>query len=244
MRPPIGWVHDVRGTTAEGGAMKVKELMTTEVRTVSIDTPLKEVAAILAGEGISGLPVVDPAGGVVGVVSEADILYKERPRPPRRSGPLAVFFDGAVYDAVTKAAARTAGEAMTAPPITIGPDRVVAEAARLMTEHDVNRLPVVKGDELVGIVTRADLVRAFTRADEEIMREIREEVLRRALWLEPEAITVDVLKGEVALAGQLEGRSDVQLLQALVERVPGVVGVRSEVTWRVDDTKRRRVPAR
>lgn len=223
--------------TRKGGPMKVKELMTTDVRTVTVETPLKEVAAILAGEGISGLPVCD-GGRVVGVVSEADILFKERPRPRRRSGPLAWFLDADAFDAAMKGAARTAGEAMTEPPITIGPDRAVAEAARLMIERNVNRLPVVKGDVLVGIVTRADLVRAFTRSDEEIALEIREDLLRQALWVEPEAIAVTVSEGEVQLAGQLEGRSDVQLLETLVRRVPGVVAVSSELTWRVDDTKR------
>ena len=218
--------------------MKVKELMTTDVRTVGVDTPLKEVAEVLAGEGISGLPVVDEAGRVVGVVSEADILYKERPRPRRRSGPLAWFLDVEAYDAAVKGAARTAGEAMTEPPVTVGPDRAVAEAARLMIERGVNRLPVVRDGELLGIVTRADLVRAFTRSDEQVAAEIRDDVLRRALWLEPGVVDVAVEGGEVTLTGTLEGRSDSELLTTLVRRVPGVVGVHSEVGWRVDDTKR------
>lgn len=218
--------------------MKVKELMTTEVRTVTPETPLKEVASILAGGGISGLPVCDGDGRVVGVVSEADILYKEQARRRRRSGPFAWFTDAAAYDAVVKGAARSAGETMSEPPVTIGPERSVAEAARLMIERGVNRLPVVRGEELVGIVTRADLVRAFTRSDGEIAAEIREEILKRALWIEPETISVEVADGEVTLAGQLEGRSDAELLRTLVGRVPGVVAVHSEVGWRVDDTGR------
>jgi CBS domain-containing protein len=222
--------------------MKVKELMTESVRTVTPDTPLKEVAAILAEEGISGLPVVDEGGRVLGVVSEADILYKEQARRPRRSGPLSWFVDVGAFDAALKGAARTAGETMSEPPITIGPERSVAEAARLMIERHVNRLPVVKGETLVGIVTRADLVRAFTRTDTAVAEEIREEVLKRALWIDPAAVTVEVADGEVTLAGQLEGRSDAQLLLTLVGRVPGVVAVSSEVGWRVDDTKRSFAP--
>lgn len=223
--------------------MKVKELMTKSVRTVMPATPLKEVAEILAEEGISGLPVVDEQGHVLGVVSEADILYKEQARRPRRTGPLSWIADSAGFDAALKRAARTVGETMSKPPITIGPERSVAEAARLMIERKVNRLPVVKGEELVGIVTRADLVRAFTREDAVIAEEIRDEVLKRALWIDPADVTVEVERGEVTLAGQLEGRSDVQLLLTLVARVPGVVGVDSKVTWRVDDTKRSFVPA-
>jgi CBS domain-containing protein len=223
--------------------MKVKDLMTTGVRTVTPGTPLKEVAAILAEEGISGLPVCDDEGRVIGVVSEADILYKEQARRQRRSGPLGWFAEGQGFDAALKGAARTAGETMSEPPITIGPERAVAEAARLMIERNVNRLPVVRGEELVGIVTRADLVRAFTRSDGEIREEIREEVLKRALWIDPSAIGVEVADGEVTLTGQLEGRSDVQLLLTLVGRVPGVVTVHSEVGWRVDDTRRTFAPA-
>jgi CBS domain-containing protein len=223
--------------------MKVKELMTTEVRTVTPDTPLKEVASVLAEVGISGLPVVDEEGRVLGVVSEADILYKEQARRSRRSGPLAWFVDVGAFDAALKGAARTAGETMSEPAITIGPERSAAEAARLMIERNVNRLPVVRGEELVGIVTRADLVRAFTREDPVIAEEIREDVLKRALWVDPDAVTVEVADGEVTLTGGLEGRSDVQLLLTLVGRVPGVVSVHSEVTWRVDDTKRSFAPA-
>ena len=76
---------------------------------------------------------------------------------------------------------------MSAPALTIGPNRPVTEAANTMIEEGVNRLPVVDDDGvLIGIVTRADLVRAFVRSDEEVAREIREEVIRRTLWLEPD----------------------------------------------------------
>jgi CBS domain-containing protein len=218
--------------------MKVKELMTREVVTIPPETSLKEVAATLAREGVSGLPVCDVDGRVLGVVSEGDILYKEQSRPDRRGGPLARLVDGGWYAAAAKGAARTAGEAMTAPAVTIGPDRPVAAAARMMVERQVNRLPVVKDGQLFGIVTRADLVRAFTRSDDDVAAEIREHVLRRALWVEPGTIEVAVENGEVTLRGALESRSDVRLLSKLTARVPGVVTVRTSVRWRVDDTKR------
>ncbi|HUH15626.1 MAG TPA: CBS domain-containing protein, partial [Gaiellaceae bacterium] len=123
--------------------MKVKELMRTDVKTVTPGTPLKEVAALLAAERISGVPVCDERGGVLGVVSEGDILFKERGPRERHGGPLAWVIDTGVYAEAVKAAARTAGEAMTAPAVTIGPERSVTEAARLMLDREVNRLPVV-----------------------------------------------------------------------------------------------------
>jgi CBS domain-containing protein len=127
---------------------------------------------------------------------------------------------------------------MTSPPITIGSEKHVSEAARLMTENGIKRLPVVDVDgKLAGIVTRSDLVRAFARSDEEIEREIREDVLRHTLWIEDKGLDVRVERGEVTLSGELERRSDAELLPQFTGRVPGVVTVRSTLTWRWDDRK-------
>ncbi len=218
--------------------MNVRELMTAEVLTVSPESPLKDVAAILAEHGISGLPVCDAEGRVLGVVSEGDILFKEQGQRERHGGPLAWLVDGSRHKDTSKESARTAGEAMTSPAITITPDRPASAAARIMLDHGVNRLPVVRDGFLLGIVTGADLVRAFTRADEDIVTEIREDVLRRALWLEPDAVEITVLRGEVELAGEIEAKSDVEVLKKLVQRIPGVVSVSSYVLYRVDDLQR------
>lgn len=215
--------------------MKVEELMTKDAIAVARDTPLKEVGALLAEHRISGLPVVDADGVVLGVVSEADILVKEQGPESRHGGLFAWLLEGGRADQ-DKLAARTAGEAMTAPAITILARKHVSDAARLMTEHGIKRLPVVDGyDKLVGIVTRSDLVRAFARPDDQIEREIREEVTERMLWIEAPELEIAVERGEVTLTGELERRSDTELLPLFAARVPGVVGVRSELTWRWDD---------
>jgi len=211
--------------------MKVQEIMKSPVLTVGLDTPLKEVAALLAERGISGVPVVNDAGRVVGVVSEADILYKERAFDARRKGLLALLLEGAQGADVEKLNARTAGESMTVPPITIGPRRSVSEAAALMLDKGVNRLPVVDRDRLLGIVTRADLVRAFVRSDAEIAREIRDDVIMRALWIAPERVAVSVDRGEVQLSGEVETQAEAELVPKFVQRVPGVVSVLSKLTW-------------
>jgi CBS domain-containing protein len=102
-----------------------------------------------------------------------------------------------------------------------------------MTETGVNRLPVVTTDgRLVGIVTRADLVRAFVRADHVIAEEIHDDVLRRVLWLTPGMVDVEVHDGEVNLAGKLDTEAEVEVLEKLVAKVPGVVAVHSAVTFR------------
>ncbi|HUP31893.1 MAG TPA: CBS domain-containing protein [Gaiellaceae bacterium] len=218
--------------------MRVQEIMTTDVLTIGPEAPLKDVARILVEHRVSGIPVCDIERRVLGVVSEGDILYKSQARDGR-GGALAWLLDSGSASAAAKAAARTVDEAMTAPAITISPLRSVDEAARLMTEHGVNRLPVVAGGELVGIVTRADLVRAFTRSDAAIRDEIVEELLERTLWLEPGAVHVGVVGGHVRLAGRLQTRSDASLLERLVSRVAGVVSVEPELGWVVDDSTRK-----
>jgi CBS domain-containing protein len=214
--------------------MNVRDVMTSHVATVLPTTSLKEVATILAERGISGLPVVDEAGGVVGVVSEGDILFKERgPREPKRALPR-------LADSSRASADLKAGEAMTAPAKMIGPWRPVSAAAAQMLDESVNRLPVVDDQgRLVGIVTRADLVRAFVRPDAELEREIREDVLTRALLLETAGdVAVSVDGGKVTLDGFIGKRTDAELVAALVAKIPGVVEVASSIRWREDNTKR------
>jgi CBS domain-containing protein len=223
-------------TTERRNTVKVRDLMTTEVVTVGPETPLRDVARILADNRISGLPVVDAQGDVLGVVSEADIVMKAKGTEEGKGGFLSwLFLEG--VEAEDKLAARTAGEAMSAPAIVIEPDRPVHEAAATMTEMGVNRLPVVEDGKLVGLVTRADLVRAFTRSDAEILTEIREEVILRTFWIPPETVTVQVRDGLVTLVGRLETRFEAEALPRFVARVPGVVGVDSTLTWQFEDRK-------
>jgi CBS domain-containing protein len=121
---------------------------------------------------------------------------------------------------------------MSTPVVTIAPDRGVHEAASLMIDLSVNRLPVIEDRELVGIVTRADIVRAFTRTDAQIADEIRGEILEQTLWVEPGMVTMQVVDGAVLLAGEVESEADAELLPVLVARVPGVVSVRASLRAR------------
>ena len=220
--------------------MRIRDLMTKDVLTIGPEAPIKDVARILTEHRISGLPVCSIERHVLGVVSEADILYREYdPKEGQLRGPLGWLVDGVPdYAGYSKAKALTAGDAMTSPAVTIPPYETVAGAARLMTERRVNRLPVVQHGVLVGIVTRADLVRAFTRTDAELEREIREDLLRRTLWIDEGSVQVAVASGTATLTGGLQKRSDVELLERLVEGVPGVTAVRSSVAWRFDDKTR------
>jgi CBS domain-containing protein len=210
--------------------MKVRDIMTTNVFTATADMPLKEVATRMLEYGISGLPVVDEEQGVVGVLSETDILYKEM-TAPKRDGLVDWLVHYGEDPPTAKLNARTAGQAMTSPAVTITPRRSVAEAAELMLELGIDRLPVVDGRELIGIVTRADLVRAFTRKDEEIERELKREVLLGKLWIDPADVRVHVKDGYVTLEGRVDDEGVAEQILHFAQRVPGVVVVEPRLTW-------------
>lgn len=214
--------------------MTVEELMTKDVVTVSPEMSLKDVATLLIEKRISGVPVVE-GHKVVGVVSEGDILFKEQGHQLSDSGFFARLLFPPPPEEEAKLTARTAGDAMTSPPVTIDFYRQAAAAARLMIERGVNRLPVLRHEKLVGILTRADLVRAFTRPDQEVAREITDEIVGRAFWHPPESVKVDVKDGEVALSGEVENEAAAKGMPTAVERVPGVVSVSSTLTWRKED---------
>lgn len=207
--------------------MLVKDVMTVPAVTVRTDTALKEVALLLTEKRISGLPVVDAVGRLAGVVSEADILLVERGEPAPEAG----LFASRRRRGRTRSETKTAGDAMTSPAVTIGPDRSLTEAARVMIEAGVNRLPVVVEGKLLGIVTRADIVRAFVRPDVEIEGEIRDDAALRSHGIDPNALSVIVRAGQVELGGRVASSEDAALVERLVGGVVGVVGVDSRLTW-------------
>jgi CBS domain-containing protein len=209
--------------------MKVRDMMTSEVVTVTPQTPLKQVAELLVERGISGLPVVDGDGAVLGVVSEADFLEKESAEEPRKTAfPWVELFAGRHQPAqLQRAGARSAGEAMTSPAITIGPDAPLRQAAQTMSYRRVDRLPVVEDGHLVGIITRADLVRVFARSDDELRQQV--EYALRAV----DGLTVlGVRDGVVELAGTVQSEALMTTVRSLVEHIDGVVDVEDRnVTW-------------
>jgi CBS domain-containing protein len=205
----------------------VRDVMTTSVVAVRRDASFKEMAAILRSRRISAFPVLDDAGRVIGVVSESDLLVKE-----------AVQADSSSFLAAIrhiredeKAAGVTAGDLMTSPAVTIGPDASVEEAARVMYDRRVKRLPVVNAaGRLLGVLSRADVLAVFERPD----KVIRDEVLHRVLpgivqapWRDLE---VAVRDGIVTISGAPQSEQTVRAIVDAVRHVQGVVGVRNRLS--------------
>lgn len=216
--------------------MNVRDIMTTNPIGVAPDALLKEAARLMVRHKVSGLPVVDAAGRLRGIVTEADFLKQEadRDRPHGLSLLDALFGEGDIEASGVEKVA----EVMTADVVTITPDATVGEAARVMTARNVKRLPVVDLEgELVGIISRADVVNAFTKPDDVIEDEVREDIIRRLLFLDPGTIDVSVGDGVVQLGGELENRTEAHLLEELTRRVAGVVRVESSLTYRIDDRR-------
>ena len=206
--------------------MRLNELMTPDVITIGPDAPLKEAARRMIEARVSGLPVTDDSGALVGIVTEADFVKEEA---GRRSAQRARLLRWLHREPVTDDE-HWVRDVMTSHVITLPADADHAEAARVMEHEGIKRIPVVdETGRLIGVISRSDILRAFARPDEEIAREIREEVLVRQLWLAPDAVRVTVENGDVTLDGDVESEAVAEALPRVVERVPGVISVTCNV---------------
>jgi CBS domain-containing protein len=206
----------------------VKDVMTSRVIWMEEDTPIADIAAAFQDCRVSAFPVLNQAGQVAGVVSEADLLAKlalgggEDDTPGMTGGILR-------HQQVTKARATTAGELMTSPPVTVSPDDTVEHAARLMYLRRVKHLPVVDAENrLAGIISRADVLSVFSRPDNDIRAEVMADV---ALSASPaDAIDVAVRDGIVTLDGTAQSSQALGAITRRVRHIEGVVAVRDRVS--------------
>lgn len=201
----------------------VRDVMTTSVVAVRKDASFKEMAAMLRTRHISAFPVLDEAGRVIGVVSEGDLLVKE-----------AVQADGTSLIAALrhireeeKATGVTAGDLMTAPAITISPDATVEQAARLMYDRRVKRLPVVNASgRLLGIISRVDVLAVYSRPDQDIQNEVTQAVLPGILPGSARKLQVAVREGIVTITGAPQTEKTAKAVIDGVRHVQGVIAVR------------------
>ncbi|MBV9855778.1 MAG: CBS domain-containing protein [Streptosporangiaceae bacterium] len=209
----------------------VKDIMTTHVVAVRKGATFKEMAARLHDERVSAFPVLDDGGIVIGVVSEGDMLPKEAldDRQPGMPGVIAGILHRRDQE---KAEGVAAADLMTKPPVTVAPDDTVEHAARLMYVRRVKRLPVTDAaGRLVGIISRADVLAVFNRPDEEIRREILDDVILSEFLTDPSRFTVTVMDGIVTLEGAPETASLGRDIVGQVRHVQGVVAVRDRLDY-------------
>ncbi|WP_030690707.1 CBS domain-containing protein [Streptomyces globisporus] len=195
----------------------VADLMTPTAVSVVPATTFKEIARLLDEFDITAVCVVDESNGPLGVVSEADLVG-------RRAA-------GAGLD--------TAGALMSSPAVVARPEWSVVRAARVMDRAGVKRLPVVDAEgQLVGVLSRSDLVQLFLRRDRAIQEEIVEDVVTHTLGLSPSALSVEVADSRVTLSGAVRRRSLVPVLLRLCDGVDGVVGGVDRLTYEDDDLQK------
>ena len=202
--------------------------MTTRVVAVRQTVPCKVIATLLTQYRVSAFPVLDDDGQVVGVVSETDLLSKEALVATLGALPSGLEDRGEF----AKAAAVTATDLMTKPPVTITPGEPVTSAARLMYQCKVKRLPVVTEDgRLVGIISRADVLSVYRRRDEDIRQEITQNVIGCEFGTEPARFAVAVKDGVVTLEGCPETAHQGRDILAASWHVEGIVSVRDRLTY-------------
>ncbi len=203
-------------TTRLEDLVRVVDVMTSDVITVRPSTTITEAARLMFRNRISGLPVCDDDSCLIGMITEADFLRLEVAR----------------HNETMMEGVETVGQVMTQNVTTIAPGVPLADAARIMVHEDINRLPVVDGDlRMLGIVSRLDVVAAFTRPDDVVEDEIREDVLRRIMGVDLDSIDVTVASGVVTLGGTIGTRAEAALLEELVRRLDGVMRVDNQLLW-------------
>jgi CBS-domain-containing membrane protein len=190
---------------------------------------------------VSAIPIVDQEGIPIGIVSETDLLLKERGTDLETRDLLHVQRRRRER---AKAAGTVASEVMTSPAITVELDTSLSRAARLMQERNVRRLVVVDDrGRIAGIVSRSDLLQVFLRTDEELREEIAGKLIPALLVSEWDKVGVEVRSNIATLSGEVDRKSDAEILTRMTRELDGVVGVVDQLTYRWDDTNARPVPA-
>ncbi|WP_245217152.1 CBS domain-containing protein [Neoroseomonas nitratireducens] len=214
-----------------------RDLMTPDVVTVPPETPVMAMARLLADRGISAVPVVDAAGKVLGIVTEADLIRRlagEEDRPSSWFG--ALFADPASQaERYARTHGVTAHDLMTEKVVSVAPDTSAAHIAHMMEEQKIRRVVVVEGEKLKGIVSRADLLRALV-APPHVEAELSDERIRRAVmaamkkepWTDTFYTMVEVKDGTVTFHGFRRSDTVQKALRVLAENVPGVKAVQDD----------------
>jgi CBS domain-containing protein len=222
--------------------MKAADVMTRTVIGTTPETTVAEAARSMLQHRISGLPVIDASGAVVGIVTEGDLLRRiELGTERHRSGWFGLLFGpGRLAEDYIRSRARLVGEIMTPEVFSVAPKTGLAEVTTLMETRHVKRLPVVEEGRLVGIVSRANLVGALAKmlaaqhgaalSDDEIRQRILAEIDKQP-WGPRQSVAVTVKDGVVELSGTILDEREGAALRVAAECLPGVKAVYDHLVW-------------
>jgi len=222
--------------------MNAADVMTCDVLSVMPDTPVAEAIRLMLDNHVSGLPVIDEAGQLVGILSEGDLLRRgetgtERHRPRWLE---ILMGPGRMAGEYVRTHGRKVGEIMTSHPVSVTRDTPLDQVVELMERRRIKRVPVLDGDMPVGIVSRADLLRALVGALEERPapatsdEEIRERILgelAKVAWVPRDGLAITVENGVVDLNGVILDENEREALRVAAENVPGVRAVEDHLVW-------------
>lgn len=222
--------------------MKAREVMQRDVATVTPETSLGEAIELMLARRISGLPVVDAAGAVIGILTEGDLLRRVETGTQLRVPGWRAWLAGPGRGAsdYVRTHARKVGEVMTQPVVTVEGGTALAEIVALMESRGIKRIPVLEAGRLAGIISRADLLRVLGRllpaagtqavADAELRRRVLAE-LDKQRWAPRSYLDVNVENGVAELVGLITDAREREAMRVLAENVPGVRGVVDHLTW-------------
>jgi CBS domain-containing protein len=222
--------------------MKVSDVMSTRVVSIAPDANVLEAIRLMLQKHISGLPVIDKSGTLVGIVTEGDFLRRAETGTERKRPRWLEFLLGPrrLADEYVHTHARKVEEVMTREPVTIAEDASLDDVVRIMERRRIKRLPVVRGAQVVGIVSRANLLHALAslgttapppaKTDVAIRQQLLAEFDRQT-WAPVALIDVVVKDGVVELWGTITEEAQGEALKVCAENIPGVKSVVSHLTW-------------
>jgi CBS domain-containing protein len=220
--------------------MRAADIMVTDVIMLHVDDTVRKAAQVLLDHRISGAPVIDADGRLAGIVSEGDLMRRAEIGTERRRSwwlELLTSPDGAAHDFVRSHAVKVA-DVMSEDVITASEDASLNDVATLLEQHGIKRLPIVRNGKVVGIVSRANLLRAFasaawqeaeTTADDQTIRERVVDQIRLLPWGMPWLVNVTVQDGLVELWGPISSDEQRQALRVAAEATPGVKAVKDNL---------------
>ena len=222
--------------------MKAGDIMSPRVVSIAPDANVLEAIRLMLQKHISGLPVIDKSGALVGVVTEGDFLRRTETGTERKRPRWLEFLMGPrrMADEYVHTHARKVDDVMTREPITVTEDASLDEVVRIMERKRIKRLPVMRGKEVVGIVSRANLLHALAslgaaapppaKTDAAIRQQLLAEFDKQT-WAPVALIDAMVKDGVVELWGTITEESQGEALKVLAENIPGVTSVVSHLTW-------------